>query len=103
VAVSQGVHGGQKLAQGSRQSVEPCDDQHITLAGKLQGGGKLRAIRSGAAHRFLEYSLAPGGMEGVDLAVGGLQIGRDASIAHQHQKSPKTRPTPVQSRRGFQD
>ena len=99
----QGVHGGQKLAHGSRQTVEPGDDQHITLAGELQGGGKLRAIRSGAAHRFLEHPLAPGGMEGVDLSIGGLQIGRDAGIADQHQKSPKTRPTPVQSRRGFQE
>jgi hypothetical protein len=71
-----GVHGGQKLAQGSRQTVEPDDDQHITPRGaKAQGGGTLRAIRSGAAHRFLEHPLAPGRMNGVDLAVGGLQIG----------------------------
>jgi hypothetical protein len=48
-ACLQGVHGGQKLAHGSRQTVEPGDDQHITLAGKRQRGGKLRAIRSGAA------------------------------------------------------
>ena len=99
----QGVHGGQKLAHGSRQTVEPSDDQHITLAGERQGGGKLRAIGSGAAHRFLEHPLAPGSMEGVDLTISGLQIGRDAGIADQHQKSPRTRPTPVQSRRGFQD
>ena len=59
--------GGQKLAHGSRQSVESGDDQHIPLAGELQGGGKLRAIGAGAAHRFLEHPLAPSGMEGVDL------------------------------------
>jgi hypothetical protein len=98
-----GIHGGQKLAQGSRQTVEPSDDQHITLAGELQGGGKLWAIRSGAAHRFLEYPLAPSRMKGVDLAVSALQIARHAGIAGQHQKSSKTRPTPEQSRRGFQE
>ena len=85
------------------RSVEPGDDQHIALAGELQGGSKLRAIRAGAAHRFLEHPLAPGSMEGVDLTIGGLQIGRDAGIADQHRKSPRTRPTPVQSGRGFQD
>jgi hypothetical protein len=42
-------------------------------------------------------------MEGVDLTMSGLQIGRDASIADQHQKSPRSRPTLKQSRRGFQD
>jgi hypothetical protein len=31
------VHGGQKLAHGSRQPVEPGDDQHITLAGASCG------------------------------------------------------------------
>ncbi len=73
----QGVHRGQKLAHGSRQSVEPSDDQHITLAGKLQGGGKLRAIGMGAAHRLLEHPFAAGSMESVDLTVSGLEIGRD--------------------------
>ena len=82
---------------------EPGDDQHITLAGERQGGGKLRPIGVGAAHRFLKHPLAPGGMEGVDLTVSGLQIGRDPRIADQHRKSPKTRHTPEQSRRGFQN
>jgi hypothetical protein len=41
---------GQKPAHRSRQSVEP-GDQHITIAGELQGGRKLRAIGTGAAGR----------------------------------------------------
>ena len=102
-ACRQGVHGGQKLAHGSRQSVKPGDDQHITLAGELQCGGKLWAIGAGAAHRFLEHPLAPGSIEGVDLSISGLQIGRDAGIADQHRKSPKSRHTPEQSGRGFRE
>jgi hypothetical protein len=88
-------------AHGSRQTVKPGDDQHITVAGKVQGGGKLRAIRAGAAHRFLEHPLAPGTIDRVDLIIGGLQIGRNAGITHQHQKSPRIRPTPVQSGERF--
>jgi hypothetical protein len=102
-ACGQGVHRGQKLAHRSRQSVEAGDDQHIPFAGILQGGCKLRAIGAGAAHRFLEHALAAGSIERVDLSIGALQIGRDASIAHQHRKSPKTRPTPEQSGELFQD
>jgi hypothetical protein len=34
-------------------------DQQITIAGKLQGGAKLWAIGTGAAHRFLKHLLAP--------------------------------------------
>ena len=75
-----------KLAHGSRQTIEPGDDQHITVAGERQGGGKLRPVCSGAAHQFLEHSLAPSGMEGVDLTVSGLQIGRDPRIADQDRK-----------------
>jgi hypothetical protein len=40
----QDVHRGQKLTHGSRQTIEPGDDQHIVLAGEFQGGGKLRVI-----------------------------------------------------------
>ena len=69
--------GEQKLAHGSRQTIEPVDDQDIPLAGEFQGGGKLRTIGTGAAHRFLEHPLAPGGIEGVDLPIRSLQIGRD--------------------------
>ena len=48
----QRVHGGQKLAHGSRQTIEPGDDQHIPLASEFQGCcRKLWAIRAGAAHR----------------------------------------------------
>jgi hypothetical protein len=67
------------------------------VAGKLQGGGKLSAIRSGAAHRFLEHALEPRSIERVDLTIGGLEICRNAGITHQHRKSPRSRPTPDQS------
>ena len=97
----QGVHGGQKLAHGSRQTVEPGDDQHITLAGERQGGGKLRAIGTGAAHRFLEHPFAPGSMEGVDLTISGLQIGRDAGIADQHRSLPELVLPPCNRDEGF--
>ena len=102
-ACLQGVHRGKKLAHRSRQSIQSGDDQHVSFADEVEPGGKLWAIGTGAAHRFLEHPLAPGRMERVDLTVRGLQIGRDAGIADQHQKSPKTRPTPEQSGRGFQD
>jgi hypothetical protein len=71
---------GQKLAHGSRQTIKQVDDQYIALAGDRQGGGKPWAIGMGVAHRFLEHPLAPGSMEGVDLTIGGVQIGRDASV-----------------------
>jgi hypothetical protein len=76
-ACGRGVHGGQKLAQGPRQTVEPGDDQHISVAGKFQGGDKLWTIRSDAAYRFLEHPLAPRSIECVDLTISGLQTGRD--------------------------
>ena len=60
-------------------------------------GGKLWAIRSGAAHRFLEHPFAPDSIERADLTIGGLQIGRNARIAHQHQKSPRTHRYPLNS------
>jgi hypothetical protein len=46
-----GVHGAQKLAHESRQTIEPADDQQITFSGELQGSGKLPAICAGAAPR----------------------------------------------------
>ena len=97
----QGVHRGQKLAHGSRQSVEPTDDQHITLAGELQDGGKLRAIGTGAAHRLLEHPFAPSSMESVVLTVSGLEIGRDTRIADQHGSLPELVQPPCNRDEGF--
>ena len=46
-ACLQGVHGSQKLAHGSRQSVDQGDDKHIPLAGVLQGGEQAAGNRFG--------------------------------------------------------
>ena len=54
--IPQGVHGGQQLVHGSQQTVEPGDNQDIAIA----GGGKLRAVCSGAAHGLLKNPLASG-------------------------------------------
>ena len=44
-ACLQGVHGGQKLSHGSRQTIAPGNDQHIAVASEFQGGSKLRGLR----------------------------------------------------------
>jgi hypothetical protein len=83
--------------------IEPGDDQNIPWPSNSKAAASCGRSARVRAHRFLEHPLAPSGMEGVDLTIGGLQIGRDAGVADQHQMSPKTRPTPAQSRRGFRD
>jgi hypothetical protein len=55
-ACGQDIHGVQKLAWGARQTAQPGNDQQIRLAGKRQGGGKLREIRSGAAQQSMSVS-----------------------------------------------
>ena len=75
--------------------------RYISLAGEFQGGGKLRPVCSGAAHRFLEHPFAPGSMEGIDLTIRGLQIGRDAGIADQHRSLPKLVLPPRNRDEGF--
>ena len=96
-ACLQGVHGDQKLAHGSHQIGLAGRRPAHRLRGRIPKRRQARAIRAGAAHRFLEHPLTPGSMEGVDLAISSLQIGRDAGIANQHRKSPRTLRTPVQS------
>jgi hypothetical protein len=59
-ASHQGIHGGQKLVQAN----------HLR-------GQAISGIERIGCGRFLEHPLAPGSIEGVDLTIGGLQIGRD--------------------------
>ncbi len=74
---------------------EPGDDQDIAIAGELQGGGKFAHGPHGCRSSDPEL-LAPGGMEGVDLPIGSLQIECETCkrIADQHQSLPRSRPTP---------
>jgi hypothetical protein len=80
--------------------VEPGDDQHITLAGKVRRQAADDPL--GADHRFFEHAVALGSMEN-ELTVRGLQIGRDASISQPTSKVSQNQSYPVQLSRGFQN
>jgi hypothetical protein len=52
--------------------------------GRTPGLRQARGGRHGCHSSILEHSLAPSRVEGVDLTIGGLKVGRDAGVSHQH-------------------
>ena len=77
----------QQMREGSRETVDPHDDQRVALADAFQHPRKHRS-RTIAARGLLLVNLdAARGFQGLRLGQGGLIFGRDARVADQgHQK-----------------
>ena len=56
-------------ARPPRQTVEVEDDQDVALAQVIEAGGQVRPVGGGAGSAVLERALAPGIVQGIELAV----------------------------------
>jgi hypothetical protein len=67
----------------ARQTVEPCDHQHVAALDFGERLEKLRPVGLRARHMFAENHRATGRLQDVDLGVGRLVLGRNARVADQ--------------------
>jgi hypothetical protein len=81
--IGQAGHGVDQVAKGAAEAVQLPHDQGVTGAQLVQELLEGGAVDAGAAGRLGEHPVAAGALEGVDLEVGLLVGGGDASVAEQ--------------------
>ena len=74
-------HGVQQVKGGAGQTVEPGDDEYVTLGQGGERPGQLGPVGSRPAHGLLEHGIAPLGSQLLKLGGEGLAGGGDAGVA----------------------